>query len=582
MTYSLSLPAAVSLLAGVFLLVLPPYIYRYRDRNPSAEAYSALLVASAAWALSYGVALTVFDPGHRAALEGVVWVARGSVVFFIILAGFRYTGHDDMVPEWMARTIVVMWLAFSAGAVTNGFGLHEMLWTWEGVGTVFGGATAEVTPTPLLTLLIVWSYLLVAVVLLLLIETVVSYGPLYRLHAVGIVLWAMPPVVASVAFSLNLSGVMEIPYADLDLAAPSLMLTFFAIGYMLFVRQEDLMEVAPANRRHAENAALDDMDAGVVIVNPGGLVLALNESARRELDIGKENVLGEPLDEVAGAEVPTDPGELQNISFPSDPSRVYCVASSPIEHGDTHLGHIVSIQDITEERRRQQRLEVQNRVLRHNLRNDMLVVGGNTESIRSIVESSDDIPEDVADDILEKADAISRKHDELVRVSERAREITETLPEDAADGKQLVDVGEVAASIADELMERHPEASIETVVDGDVEVCTDEALLSNVIYNAVENAVLHGSEAGDTVELTVAESENDGGDGVEVSVHDEGEGIPEHELEVVRRGSEDALNHGSGMGLWIIQWGMQSLGGEVEFDTEDGGTTVVLRALERR
>jgi hypothetical protein len=42
---------------------------------------------------------------------------------------------------------------------------------------------------------------------------------------------------------------------------------------------------------------------------------------------------------------------------------------------------------------------------------------------------------------------------------------------------------------------------------------------------------------------------------------------------------ETALEHGSGLGLWLVKWGVGALGGTVTFDTTDG-TTVTL-ALPR-
>lgn len=36
------------------------------------------------------------------------------------------------------------------------------------------------------------------------------------------------------------------------------------------------------------------------------------------------------------------------------------------------------------------------------------------------------------------------------------------------------------------------------------------------------------------------------------------------------------LEHGSGLGLWLVKWGTERLGGQIEFTVEDG-TTAILR-----
>jgi signal transduction histidine kinase len=62
---------------------------------------------------------------------------------------------------------------------------------------------------------------------------------------------------------------------------------------------------------------------------------------------------------------------------------------------------------------------------------------------------------------------------------------------------------------------------------------------------------------------------------VTVTVRDRGPGVPEHELAVIREGDESALEHGSGLGLWLVQWGVTALGGDLDFETSDGTTASV-------
>lgn len=46
-------------------------------------------------------------------------------------------------------------------------------------------------------------------------------------------------------------------------------------------------------------------------------------------------------------------------------------------------------------------------------------------------------------------------------------------------------------------------------------------------------------------------------------------------MRVFEQAKETKLHHGSGLGLWLVWWGVDRLGGEVWFDV-DGGTTVTL------
>jgi signal transduction histidine kinase len=78
-----------------------------------------------------------------------------------------------------------------------------------------------------------------------------------------------------------------------------------------------------------------------------------------------------------------------------------------------------------------------------------------------------------------------------------------------------------------------------------------------------------------------SEADADGGTGADrfvLTVADDGPGIPDHEVTAVESGRETALEHGSGLGLWVVEWGAAALGAEVDYaDREPRGTTVTVR-----
>jgi len=46
---------------------------------------------------------------------------------------------------------------------------------------------------------------------------------------------------------------------------------------------------------------------------------------------------------------------------------------------------------------------------------------------------------------------------------------------------------------------------------------------------------------------------------------------------VLERGYEDVLNHGSGIGLWIVTMVVDEIDGTIEYDAGDDGTEITLR-----
>lgn len=97
----------------------------------------------------------------------------------------------------------------------------------------------------------------------------------------------------------------------------------------------------------------------------------------------------------------------------------------------------------------------------------------------------------------------------------------------------------------------------------------DESLES-VFRQILSNAAEHVDRAEPAVSVAID------ADGDTVSIHfaDNGQGIDSYERSVFERGAEDPLKHGSGLGLWLIKWGTEVVGGDAEVTNSEGGATV--------
>ncbi|PSQ44080.1 histidine kinase [Halobacteriales archaeon SW_7_68_16] len=207
-------------------------------------------------------------------------------------------------------------------------------------------------------------------------------------------------------------------------------------------------------------------------------------------------------------------------------------------------------------REHEQRLGVLNRVLRHNLRNDMTVVLGHAQRIEA---GTDD------DALGLSASSIVDTGEDLLALGEKARHIEELHERDLepirVDAVTAID--EAMTAVRDEF----PDADVTVDVPERQPVrAVDE--LRTVVEYLVDNACRHGDQP---VEVTLAETE----DRVRLTVADAGPGIPEHELDTIREGQETSLEHGSGLGLWIVHWIVEKSEGDLQFDTDDGTTVHV-------
>jgi signal transduction histidine kinase len=217
----------------------------------------------------------------------------------------------------------------------------------------------------------------------------------------------------------------------------------------------------------------------------------------------------------------------------------------------------VVLRDVTGRVTRQQRLTVLNRILRHNVRNDL--------------DAALAYAEHVTDDEIRAG--ITENLNETLALASKARDAEDAM-HSVTDTPQPVHLAEVAASVADQFREQNDDNTVSVECVDDPVLQSHRAVIRRVLVELVENAVVHSDEPV-TVDIVV----RGGGDGgASVAVADDGPGIPERERAVLASGTETQLEHGHGIGLWFVTWAVTRLGGTVEFDeNQPSGSVVTVR-----
>ena len=245
----------------------------------------------------------------------------------------------------------------------------------------------------------------------------------------------------------------------------------------------------------------------------------------------------------------------------ADGYRDFLFRGIPYDTGGEEVNSFGIYTDITDQKERERRLQVLNRVLRHNLRNDLNVVLGYAEMIAQRVD--DDTVDEWAETLIDTAS-------EVASLGDRARSLDRTMREGSLRDHE-VDLGSVADSVVSEYRREHPDARIESDV-ADVRVVGD-GRIELALTELLENSVEYG---GERVHVRVETDREDGR--VDLRVDDDGPGIPDYERTVVDESAEiTQLEHASGLGLWIVRWVCESCGGRLRFAESDlGGSSVVL------
>jgi signal transduction histidine kinase len=338
----------------------------------------------------------------------------------------------------------------------------------------------------------------------------------------------------------------------------SLTLLTTAAIFPLSVRRYDVLTVRPGTGALGERAVVDTMSEAFLVVDRQGTVIRTNQQGEH---LFGADIVGTTVDAVFDADLGTL-RERETVEQWTDQGyRRFDPRVSTLTDGRGHeLGQTVTLLDVTDREIKRQRIEVLNRILRHNLRNDLSVIGARAEAAIEAEDSE-----------REHLDTIVDIAAELERLSTNARRI-ETLMNERAPPTDPHPLDDIVASVVEEAIPE-PDRVDATVSVPQVAVSLDPALLRYALRNLVENAVQHNDTERPTVEIRGTDTS----EGVRVVVADDGPGIPVSERSVIEDGGEEPHDHASSLGLWGTSWAVQALGGQLSFDESDlGGAAVTV------
>ena len=216
------------------------------------------------------------------------------------------------------------------------------------------------------------------------------------------------------------------------------------------------------------------------------------------------------------------------------------------------------VSDITDYKHNDRRVSLFHRLLRHNLRNEISVIAGFASHICDRTESTP---------LAQFAAKIETAATSLTRVTESMKQVEETI-----GGTESVPTRRSAAvaveGIVADLRAEYPAASISVSEATELWIDVDEAF-DYALTHALENAVVHADSEEPSVTVAIDESPNTGR--VEIRIDDEGPPIPSMELDAIDdHHTTTATRHGSGCGLFVMKWCIESLGGELKIEPATG------------
>jgi PAS domain S-box-containing protein len=216
-------------------------------------------------------------------------------------------------------------------------------------------------------------------------------------------------------------------------------------------------------------------------------------------------------------------------------------------------------------RRQSEQLEILNRVLRHDIRNDLQVILGWT----GILEASVD-PE--GQDYL---DRIAHTGQHIVELTEIAGDLVADFATDDDPELEAINVADVLGDEVDKRREAFDDATIEFQADTPPGTSVRaNTMLASVFRNLINNAIQHNDSADPRVEIRSSVRD----ESVRVTVADNGPGIPDDEKTALFSKARKGLDsEGTGMGLFLVHSLVDTYDGEVWIeDNEPSGAKFVV------
>jgi PAS domain S-box-containing protein len=542
-----------SILVSATLVVLA---WKQRPR-PGATAFAVLMMAATWWIAVSSIGLFTIAESPRVLLHKLAWISMTMIPVLWLLFTLEYTSRDEYVTPTNAA--VLLWIPTLTLALAWTNELHHLV--YESMRVNVYGVISLVSPDfgPWYWIHLGYSYLLFAVGTFLVLQLAVGTRRVYQIQAGALLIAILAPWLGNISYVLGL-----VPVQNFDLTPYMFIVSGGAS--IAALSQFNLLEAVPVSSRVAWEHVVQSMEDGVLVVDTNGRIANANSWAANMLGTDEETI----VDSQAGEFVP----DFEALADPEGTDalvverctdrrkRFFEFSTTPlIDDRGRQRGQIVTIRDITDRRNRVQHMDVLNRVLRHNLRNEMNIVHGLAEQLKG----------DGAD-VQSIATEIQDRSMDMVSLGNKARQIDDIL-DSADDTTEVVDLH----SLIDIQIRQFEEDSqaVTFEVDSSDDTLYTAQTVGTVVKHLIDNAIRHNPADEPTVwvETTVAD------DVIELTIADDGPGIPEAERTVLRTGEETDLQHSSGIGLWLVKWAVESMGGTItvsDADRESGGSRVTV------
>ncbi|MFA4876616.1 MAG: histidine kinase N-terminal 7TM domain-containing protein [Methanoregula sp.] len=497
-----------------------------------AKSFTLLMAAASLWAFCTALELASADLATQMLAIMIEYPAMAVIPVAWLLFTIEYIGRDDWITKKTFALLCIIPVITVLMVVTNGF--HFLFYT-SVTEAVFNGLSYHlVSYGPAFWLHSVYSYALVILSVLLILQRFLFSSPIYRGQVTLILIAVLLPLVINMVLVFRVGSV-----ALVDPTPFALLISGFAILYGMLRFQ--LLDITPV----AQEQILENMNDGVIVFDLQSRIISLNPPAGKFLGISDEAAIGRLIIDVMPASVSdcirsasfSELTEMQHeVGQEIDGQRrLFELRCIPLRLRQGRVkGRMILIRDITEQKQTQialtearKKLNLLSSITRHDILNQV------TALLLHIDVAKEMVPDP------EVLDWLKKQEDAVVKIQHQV-EFARDYEDLGVRPPQWMNVNTIFSGLMPDMEAR----GISFIgMNESLDIFADP-LLERVFYNLVDNSFRHGDHV-----TTIRLHNERNADGLVLVYEDNGVGIPPaQKAKIFERG----VGRQTGLGLFLV------------------------------
>jgi len=342
-------------------------------------------------------------------------------------------------------------------------------------------------------------------------------------------------------------------------------------------KENDLAEI-----KRTSDHIVQSIDSGLLSIDNRMTIISLNKAGEQLLGCSLESVIKRPLRELL-PELPElsekkSPFQRHELAYRHPNGRRltlgYSITNLENEAGE-QLGKILVFQDLTDLKKIEQQLKIADRLavlgrlsasMAHEIRNPMAAIRGSVEMLHNELELDDPVHEKLMQIILRESDRLNRLIGDFLSFARQ----------DSREQK-AIDLPALLKDIVFLFRNQFPNITFTENYEPREQIVTGNPdQVRQVFWNLCKNAVEALGEQGSirvssTVKNAPAEDGNVGEPVIEVTIEDDGPGIPEEAAGNIFEPFFTTKTEGTGLGLFIVFQLLKLNGGAITIHNREPG-----------